>query len=123
MIKLKNRITKHLKAIQKQKDDIKEDALRIIAQIQKMVSGANYYLDSLIEEYTIISQTDGIFNVEMYKKAEEILNETLVFESPTFSKLECSLTKSQKISKVHSKYVDSENIKTLNKKPINFQQR
>lgn len=113
MIKLKNRIKKHLKVIQKQKDDIKEDALRIIAQIQKMVSDANYYLESLVEEYTIISQTDGIFNLEMYKKAEEILNETLVFEPPTFSKLECSLTKSQKISKVHSKYVDSENIKNI----------
>ncbi|OMJ89022.1 hypothetical protein SteCoe_8945 [Stentor coeruleus] len=111
MIKLKNCIAKHLKAIQKQKNDIKVYAQGFIAQIQKMVSEANYYLDSLIEECNIISQTDGIFSMETYKKAEEILNETLVFEPPTFSKLDCSLTKSQKISKVHSKNIDSENIK------------
>ncbi|OMJ70952.1 hypothetical protein SteCoe_30946 [Stentor coeruleus] len=110
--RLKSTIKLSIYKIEIQKKQIMNEALSVSCQIKFMVKSAFKHLDEMTEYYNeLYKKTE--FKAKDHKKIKSIISEDLLFEKPSFSKLEGTLTKNTKNTKNQIKSVDMKQIQDI----------
>ncbi|OMJ68058.1 hypothetical protein SteCoe_34602 [Stentor coeruleus] len=100
MSKLKKCIQEYIIIINIQKDNIIKEALKLKETIESMTKISLEQLDLMIEEYEAFSKLEA-FGIQDIMLAEDFLKRQLVFEYPSFTKVEGILIKNSKIIKTY----------------------